>query len=403
MSALQNAFHSVYPGEAREAALRIAQLGRGKAQSAIEAGAAALKARRFYEALNHFDRAVALKPDLAFAHKGRFYSLHSMLRSTESLAALDVAKKFGPLTADDELSEAMVRLTTGDLPLGFRQFEARWKTTPNPLAGFEKAAPAWLGKTPIAGKTILIYAEQGFGDTIQFCRYVPMVQALGANVLVLVPESLRKLMASLPGAPHIISSSETRPQRIDFHCPMMSLPLALGTTLETIPAQVPYLSAPPSELLGSKDRPRIGLCWAGSPTHEPDKQRSIPLKMFAPLFEIDATFVSLAKDIRQSDAAALAESPILDFSQSLETFADTAALISELDVIISADTAVAHLAGALGKPVWILIPYVGCWRWLLNREDCPWYPTSRLFRQSPRDQWAPAIERVGAEIRMVQS
>ena len=249
--------------------------------------------------------------------------------------------------------------------------------------------PQWFGHENIAGKTILLPAEQGFGDTIQFCRYVPLVAARGARVILEVQEPLSELMTSLTGASQIVSKGDPLPD-FDIHCPLLSLPLAFGTRLETIPSAVPYLRASSQAVmnwdtrLGPKRRPRMALPGLVEPTHPNDHNRSIGLGALLPLLDIDATFVSLQKDVRTEDATVLKErSDLLHFGDALKDFSDTAALISNLDLVISVDTSVAHLAGALAKPVWVLLPFIPDWRWLLDRADSPWYPTARLFRQDP--------------------
>jgi len=262
--------------------------------------------------------------------------------------------------------------------------------------------PVWRGG-PITGKTILIHSEQGLGDTIQFCRYVPFVTTRGARVTFEVQKTLQGVMAPVVGAGQLVARGSTLPA-FDLHCPLVSLPLAFGTRLETIPSSAAYLAAPAQHAttwrsrLEGKPHPRIGLVWSGNPGHERDNERSIDLREFLPLLDDlgdEITFVSLQKDVRTEDAALLkARGDVLDYGGALEDFSDTAALISQLDLIISVDTSVAHLAGALGKPVWILLTYFPDWRWLLGRDDSPWYPTARLFRQDSSRTWGGVIARV---------
>jgi hypothetical protein len=212
------------------------------------------------------------------------------------------------------------------------------------------------------------------------------------------------MRSSLAGVTEVISKGSPLPD-FDYQCPLLSLPLAFGTRLETIPSPTPYLQAPEQiskawqVRLGPKTRPRIGLVWSGNPAHRDDQNRSIALQSLSPLLDSGATFVSLQKDIRDADAAVLRErNDILHFGDALKDFSDTAALISNLDLVISVDTSVAHLAGALGKPVWVLLTYVPDWRWLLDRDDSPWYPTARLFRQSESRTWGDVIARVRADL-----
>ncbi len=240
----------------------------------------------------------------------------------------------------------------------------------------------------LRGKTILLHAEQGLGDTLQFIRYLPMVVAKGARVVLEVPDDLRPLIGGTPDVAAVLRRGETLPP-FDLHCPLMSLPLAFGTTLETIPAPVPYLSAPPARLAQWSARlpptpfPRVGLVWSGKPDHKNDHNRSIPLAQLAPLLARSGLqFVSLQKEYRASDRPELnRHRALLRLDDGLADFGDTAAVVGALDLIIAVDTAVAHLAGAMGKPLWLLLPAVGDWRCLKERVDSRWYPTARLFRQ----------------------
>jgi hypothetical protein len=285
----------------------------------------------------------------------------------------------------------------GDFERGLAKYEWRWKNDLLELRGRDFAQPLWLGEGKIADKSILLHSEQGLGDTIQFCRYAPLVAARGARVLLEVPAPLHTLMTSLHGVGQIVSRGEALPD-FDLQCPLLSLPLAFGTEIETIPSSVPYLQALPADVekwrerLEHSPRPRIGLAWSGRSAHKNDHNRSISLIALLPLLNVGATFVSLQKDVRPGDAKVLGQRPdILDYGEALNDFSDAAALIANLDLVISVDTSVAHLAGALAKPVWALLPYVPDWRWLLDREDSPWYPTARLFRQDETRAWGNVI------------
>jgi hypothetical protein len=306
-------------------------------------------------------------------------------------------------------NEALLRLLTGDFSRGWAKYEWRWRNESLALSTRNFSQPLWLGAEAIDGKTILLHSEQGLGDTIQFCRYVPLVAARGARVILEVERPLHEIMTNLAGATEVISKGDALPD-FDFHCPLLSLPLAFGTHLETIPSLTSYLRAPGQTLkhwqarLGPKARPRIGLVWSGRPAHKNDQNRSISLRSLLPLLDIEATFVSLQKDVRSDDAAVLKEcNDVLHFGDELKDFSDTAALILQLDLVISVDTSVAHLAGALGEPVWILLPYNPDWRWLLDRDDSPWYPSARLFRQQQIGNWAGVIDQVKNELRSVRS
>jgi hypothetical protein len=309
-----------------------------------------------------------------------------------------------PDFAEAHWNEALLSLLTGDFSRGWAKYECRWKKEPLVLSKRNFSQPLWLGADAIDGKTILLHSEQGFGDTIQFCRYVPLVAARGARIILEVQRPLQELMTNLASAAQVISKGDPLPD-FDLQCPLLSLPLAFGTRLETIPSAMPYLQTSVQALkdwqarLGPKVRPRIGVAWSGNPTHKNDQNRSISLRSLLPLLDIEATFVSLQKDIRHDDAAVLKEhSDILQFGDALKNFSDTAALISQLDLVISVDTSVAHLAGALAKPVWVLLPFIPDWRWLLDRDESPWYPTVRLFRQEDTRAWDSVIVRVHADL-----
>jgi tetratricopeptide (TPR) repeat protein len=360
--------------------------------------------KRFEEAIASFDRALAIRPNDAELHYNRALVLTALRRADEALASYDRAVSLRPDYAQAHLNDAMLKLLTGDFGRGWAKYEWRWKKESAAVAhSFQQ--PPWLGEDAISGKTILIHSEQGLGDTIQFCRYVPLVVARGAQVIFEVAKPLQKLMTGLAPTAQVISRGDPLPD-FDVHCPLLSLPLAFGTRLETVPSDVPYLEAPSPSLtdwdarLGPKGRPRIGLVWSGNAMNERDKERSIGLRSFLPLLDVDATFVSLQKDVPAPDAALLRErGDILHVGDELGDFSDTAELISQLDLVISVDTSVAHLAGALGKPVWILVTHIPDWRWLLDREDSPWYPTARLFRQPRVDDWDSVITRVHDALR----
>jgi hypothetical protein len=255
----------------------------------------------------------------------------------------------------------------------------------------------------VDGKVILLYAEQGYGDTIQFCRYASLLRDQGATIVLEVPGSLKALIQSLSGSITVVAQGEALPT-FDLHCPLPSLPAALGTELKSIPGHTPYLAPDLDHMhrwatrLEPRRAFRVGLAWSGKPTHRNDANRSIPFADLASLRECGVELISLQKEVRESDAAALTGLCLQHFGADLADFSDTAALISQLDLIISVDTAVTHLAGALGKPVWVLLPLVPDWRWMLNRQDSPWYPTARLFRQTAMGRWDEVIDSVRQEL-----
>jgi tetratricopeptide (TPR) repeat protein len=357
------------------------------------------------EALTWFDRSLELRPDFAETITNKAISLIELRRFDEAFAAYRQAMVLDPSLALAEWNLALHQIMTGNFEAGWAGREARWKM-PAVSARYQKPSqPMWLGAEPIAGKTILIFPEEGLGDFIQFVRYVPMVAARGARVILVVQDALYPLMSGLTGVSHCLPLADvTLP--FDMYCAISSLPFAFGTTLETIPSATPYLPAcEESRLqvwenrLGSHDRLRVGLVWSGNLQHKNDHNRSIPLRMLAQILDIDATFVSLQKDVRPDDKVTLLErTEIVDLTDHLTDFTETAALVSCLDLVITVDTSVAHLAGAMGRPTWILLPYTPDYRWMLDRNDSPWYPTVRLFRQDEKREYRSVLDRVRTEL-----
>jgi tetratricopeptide (TPR) repeat protein len=359
--------------------------------------------RRYDEALASYDRAIALQPDYPEAFSNRGATLWELKRHDEALASYDHAIALQPEFPEAHWNAASLRLLTGDFDRGWAEYEWRWKYRTMALAKRNFAQPLWRGE-PIERKTILLHSEQGLGDTIQFCRYVPLVAERGARVILEVDKRLRELMSSLNGAAQVMSAGDVLPE-FDLHCPLLSLPRAFHTLLETVPSHTPYLHAPTEQLtkwntrLGPKRGLRVGLIWSGNPAHHRDQARSIEFGALTPLLNTGATFFSLQKDIRPDDAAALARrQDVIQVADEFADFSDTAAVMAQLDLIISVDTSTVHLAGALGRPVWILLPYLPDWRWLLDRDTSPWYPTARLFRQDETRRWDSVIPRVQAAL-----
>jgi tetratricopeptide (TPR) repeat protein len=358
---------------------------------------------RLEQALACYDRTLVLKPDHIAALNNRGMILYDLTRLDEALACYDRAVVLKPDFAAAHWNRSLCQLLTGDFEHGSREFEWRWESAQQALKR-DFTQPLWTGEQSVEGKTILLHAEQGLGDTIQFCRYAQLVAARGATVLLEVQPSLKALLSELKGVTKVFARGELLPA-FHYHCPLLSLPLAFSTTLDTIPAEIPYLSSNADRVnewrfrLGSKTLPRIGLTWSGSSGHRNDANRSIPLAEFAHVLTGDAHLVSLQREVRPADQAILdAHKDIVHFGHELKDFADTAALANLMDVVITVDTAVAHLAGAMGKPVWILLPFAPDWRWLLDREDSPWYPSARLFRPSAVYDRASMIASAQAEL-----
>ncbi|KFG96786.1 hypothetical protein GQ56_0113405 [Burkholderia paludis] len=410
--------------------------------------AAALRALgRFDDALADYDAALAQTGPHAELHYNRALALQQLGRYDEALASHAAAAGAPAETAqalftralarqhlgDDDAalgdyvdacrrdpnhgaarrSEAFCRLLAGDFDTGWRQHEARWSAADAMLHRRHADRPLWTGDEPLAGRTLLLHAEQGYGDTLQFCRYANLAHDAGATVIVEAPAALGELLGTLRGVSRVVTEGQPMPA-FDLQCPLMSLPYAFRTTLDTVPADVPYLRADASrraawaqriDAISPPGRLRVGLAWSGNPRHANDESRSIRFAALAPLVGcdvFDATFVSLQPQTRARDDDAFAASGVLSFTDTLTDFAETAALVDTLDLVISVDTSVAHLAGALGRPVWMLLPRVPDWRWLLERDDCPWYPSARLFRQARPGDWPAVIGRVADALRTVR-
>ncbi|HLG84983.1 MAG TPA: tetratricopeptide repeat protein [Bradyrhizobium sp.] len=351
------------------------------------------------DALPWFDQALALQPNDRDALHNKAAALAKLRRFTDAVAIYQHLKTEDPNDALAELGIAHLQLLNGHFASGWAGREARWKMA---RSYPDFAQPMWLGQESLAGKTIVIIADEGLGDTIQFVRYVPMLAERGARVILVVQDPLHPLLSKLPGISQCLPMSDIHLPPFDFHCPIMSLPLAFGTRLETIPSSTPYLPAPDDDRvraweqrLGAHDRLRVGLCWAGNPRQPDDHNRSVALQAFSSLLDADATFVSLQKEMKPDDRAALREMPgIIDLTDQLTDFAETAALLACLDLVITVETSVAHLAGALGHKTWTLLCYTPDHRWLLDRDDSPWYPTMRLFRQTRPGDWQSVFARV---------
>jgi tetratricopeptide (TPR) repeat protein len=376
---------------------------------------------RYADAVEAHDSALKAAPDHTGALLNRGRALAALNRFDDAIASYGKAHALRKDDADVHFMESLALLTLGDYRRGFEKYEWRWRRSGMPEQK-SRGRPLWRGDYPLTRKTVLLHAEQGFGDTIQFARYVPLLAASGAKVVLEVQPELTTLMARLEGAATVIARGAAPPP-FDVHCPLGSLPLAFKTEPPTVPADIPYLSADDAHLakwsarIGALERPRIAIAWAGNPSHLNDRNRSIAFARLAALFpppfpppqagegRVGASFVSIQRDVRGEDLVALdAEKRVTDVGAELENFADTAAVIALCDLVISVDTAVAHLAGAMGRPLWMLLPFAPDWRWTLDGETSPWYPTARLFRQTSLGDWDGVIDRLDAELnRFVQS
>jgi len=362
------------------------------AETLCALGAVLQKRGRAVVAADFFERATTAAPEEAQAWSNLGNARQDLLQLDGALAAHDRAAALAPDDALVHWNRAMSLLLSGDLAAGFAEYEWRAKTADH--APPTHGSPRWDGKDP-KGLRLLLLAEQGFGDAIQFTRYAPLLRARGAEVVIQCHPKLLGLFETLDGTPAVIASGDVAPQ-VDAHLPLMSLPHLLGTTAETIPADIPYLRAPAdAPPPPHKDgRRRIGLCWTGNPDHPDNRHRSLPFDALAPLLS------RTAADWRslQFGPAAAEVLPHLpedrDWTACLEGFGNTAAALESCDLVITIDTSAAHLAGALGRPVWLLLKYAPDWRWMIGRDDSPWYPTARLFRQAAPGDWAGVVAAV---------
>ena len=377
----------------------------GHVGARVNRGNTLLRLNQPVAAMASYDEALAAMPGHPQILTNRGHALRRLDRPLEALTDFKAAIAAAPEFAEAHFEAAMTHLTLGDFASGWKEYEWRWKTGAFARHRALPQVPLWLGEQPVAGKTILLHAEQGFGDTIQFIRYAPLLAERGARVVCEVQPELQPLLASREGVT-VIASGAPRPA-FDLHCPLLSLPLAFKTRPETIPASIPYLAAPAErvsywrERLGPQGRPRAGFVWSGQASHKNDANRSIALARLAVLFQDPPLqCFSLQSDLRDADSKALAGLPnLVHLGGDLRDFADTAAIIALLDVVISVDTAVAHLAAALGKPVLILLPHAADFRWMRGRDDSPWYPTAQLLRQPAFGDWDSVVARVGDELR----
>ena len=424
--------------EAAEACRRALALDPNRHEIYTQLGNALTDLGNYGAAVEAHRRALALKPDSASAVYGLGYFFECKGELTSAADAYRNALKLNPelkdaclhlgiicrlqgdlgkavewfdrvLKMDPECAEAraflgLIHLQQGDFRHGLSEYEDRWGTTFGVRFRRKFLEPQWRGE-PLEGARILLHAEQGIGDTLQFVRYVPLVAARGGKVVLEVQSRLHRLLASTPGATEVVCRDGALP-KFDWQCPLLSLPLAFGTELSTIPCKIPYLHADPAQVEVWRERMagnslRVGLAWAGSPLHPHEQWRSIPLEQLSPLTHVEGTtFYSLqmgvpAEQVKQMGPRA----HLIDLQGEQKDFADTAAIVANLDLVISIDTSVAHLAGAMGKPVWVLLCNSPDWRWLLEREDSPWYPPARLFRQSTLGNWQQVVSRVEGELR----
>lgn len=425
-------------GEAVESCRRALALAPHRREIHNLLGYALVNAGDYSAAVEVYRRALALKPVSAYTIYGLGYLLERQGDLASAAESYRLVLKLDPRLVDAHLHLGITHLLQGDVgiaeecfervrelapdnteartflgylhllqgnfPLGWSEHECRW-STPHFLRDRRKLPqPLWKGE-PLEGSRILLHAEQGLGDTLQFVRYVPLVAARGGNVVLEVQSRLHRLLALTPGAGEVIRRGEVLPE-VDWQCPLLSLPLAFATDLSSIPAQIPYVYPSPALVDAWRQRMagdslRIGLVWGGSPAFPHERWRSIPLELLAPLTHLEGTtFYSLQMGPQAGQVKQVGDHVhIVDLQDEQQDLADTAAIVANLGLVISVDTSVAHLAGAMGKPVWVLLQKTPDWRWQLEREDNPWYPTARLFRQSTLGNWQDVVARVERELR----
>jgi tetratricopeptide (TPR) repeat protein len=381
-------------------------------------GAALIKLDRYAEAVAANERAIAAAPDYATAWLNRGMALAQLRRFDEAIGSYDEVLARSKDNADAHFNRALALLTIGDYRRGFADYEWRWRCTGMP-APKSRGRRLWLGDFALAGKTILLHAEQGLGDTIQFARYAPLLAAQGAKIVLEVQPELKALLSRLDGVAAVVARGEAPPP-FDVHCPLGSLPLALKTEFPRVPAQIPYVFANEAHLqkwsaqIEALPPPRIAVAWAGNPTHQNDRNRSIALSNFMALLSspnppplagegkvgAGPSFISIQRELRGDEAAQLGAQPRLThIGGALADFRDTAAVLALCDLLITVDTAPAHLAGAMGRPVWVMVPFAPDWRWTLDGETTPWYPSARVFRQSALGDWSAVVARVAAALQ----
>ena len=391
--------------EALDAGDRAVALDPSRAAAWSQRGNVLRRLKRLDEALAAHDRALALAPDHFEAVYNRALVLQDLKRMDAALEGLDRAVALRPDFVDPQMTRACALLMVGDFERGWPAYEARWGRPMLQRIKRPWTRPQWRGGEPLRGKTLLLHAEQGLGDTIHFARYAALAAEQGARVILEVQPPLVGLMRTLKGVDQVVARGDPLPA-FDLQAPLLSMPLAFGTRLDTIPAAPAYLSAEPAKAsawaqrLGPKRNPRIGLVWSGNPLQENDRNRSIPLAALLPHLPEGLDYVSLQNEVRDGDRPALQASGVRHFGEDLHDFTDTAALCSQMDAVVSICTSGAHLAGALGKDTHLMLTNVGvCWRWLTDRRDTPWYPSATLYRQGLDNDWRPVFAQVGLALR----
>ena len=355
-------------------------------------------------AVENYTRAIEHKPQFVIVYSNLSVALEARGETDKAMEVLEKAIAIAPHDPSAQWNKALLLLRSGRYAEGWKQYEWRWGAGKAGEYRRFPGRPLWLGGTKLAGKTILLHAEQGLGDTIQFLRYVPLVAAAGARVVLEVAQPLVRLARRMEGVAEVVTERIRLPA-FDVHCPMMSLPLAFGTTLDSIPSQIPYIL--PDETLvlkwrarfGPRTRPRVGLVWQGNPLYEGDAERSMGFSVLREGLAEGVDYVCLQKPVSATDWPVVQSfRGIADMGTGQEDFDDTCAMIALCDAVVTSDTAAVHLAGAMGKPVWLMLSRRAEWRWLKDRADSPWYPTARLLRQTKQGEWSTVLSAIRSEM-----
>jgi len=373
------------------------------AEAHLNRGNALERMQLLEDAIQSYDIAININNKFAQAYHNKGVALGRMGRLDEAISNYDKAISIDSNYAESYLSKAYALLLAGKFTEGWKLHEWRWRSDQfiNSNRKFDKKL--WKGEESLSGKTILLYGEQGLGDSIQFCRYAKMVQELGAKVVLEIPKSLVILIGGLEGVDTIVEQGNVLPN-FDFQCPLMSLPLAFNTQIYNIPFSSAYIKVDSSRIelwrhrLGIKTKTRVGIVWSGNSEHKNDRNRSIKLEDLLSYLTEEQEFICLQKEVRTIDIDAIERSAIKCFTNEITDFMDTAALCSLMDVVISVDTSVAHLSSAIGQKTWLMLPYSPDWRWLLDREDSPWYKSMKIYRQGPDCKWESLFDMIKSDL-----
>ena len=392
----------------------------GKSDEAIESYLQALKIKPDYaevhnhlgntltdsgkikEAINSYQKALSYKPDYAEVYNNLGNASKYLGMSKDAINNYSKALELQPNHPEANFNESLARLAMGEFKIGWKKYEFRWNANQPFNQLRHQNIPLWLGKEELKNKKILVWSEQGYGDAIQFCRYIPKIINLGAITTFEVPKNLATLVGQISNKCKIVTTG-SNVEKYDFQVPLMSLPLVFNTDLASIPKKIPYLDIPSdlvkhwSKILGPKNKMRIGLAWSGRKTYKEDRFRSLKLKTILPIISSEFDFFCIQKDIREEDEEDLKKSSIKFVGD--QDFLNTAAIIKNLDLVISSDTATTHLSGAINFPTWLLLPFCSDWRWLLDRKDSPWYPSIKIFRQKKINDWENVIKIICDEIK----